>query len=172
MRPSLRYLAFACGLSFAASLPSPGAGQRASEVAGLAWAEPSPAKQGAPAQAPVTATAAGASANPVQNEMQLLHEAARDWVSAIANHTLGVIPVSIGKVHGARLLTEQAVQAGRYRPPKNGAALADFVKQDEAFHGELVKLLRAARANDLPAATQQLGVVLTGCTSCHLRFRF
>jgi len=34
--------------------------------------------------------------------------------------------------------------------------------QDEAFHDELVKLLEAARARDLPRAARQLGVVLEG----------
>ena len=37
---------------------------------------------------------------------------------------------------------------------------------------ELVALLQAAKANDLPAATRQLGVVLDGCTSCHMTFRY
>lgn len=118
------------------------------------------------------ATRAPASGNPVQNEMRILHEAARDWVTAIANNTLDLIPASIGKVHQARMLTETAVEAGAYRPPKNGDALADFGKQDDAFHAELVKLLQASRAKDLPRTTKQLGVVLDSCTSCHLRFRF
>src|SRR6185436_15398535 len=33
--------------------------------------------------------------NPVQNEMRVLHEAARDWVTAVANGTLETIPASI-----------------------------------------------------------------------------
>lgn len=122
-----------------------------------------------PAQA---AVAVPTSSNPVQNEMRILHEAARDWVTAVANNTLEIIPASIGKVHEARMLTEKAVEAGAYKPPKNGDAVADFAKQDDAFHAELVKLIQAAKAKDLPAATNQLGDVLQGCTSCHLRFRF
>lgn len=124
------------------------------------------------ADKPAEATAAPAGVNPVQIEMRILHEAARDWVTAIANNTLPIIPVSIGKVHEARMLTEKAVEAGAYRPPKNGDALADFAKQDDAFHAELVKLLNAAKGKDLPGTTRQLGVVLQSCTSCHLRFRF
>lgn len=46
-----------------------------------------------------------------------------------------------------------------------------FVARDEAFHAELVKLLRAAQANDLPAATKQLGPILEGCTGCHQQYR-
>ena len=116
--------------------------------------------------------AAVAAQNPVQAEMRVLHQASRDWVSAIANNTLDVIPSSIGAIHQARMVTEQAVEAGQYQPPKNGSLRSEFAKQDEAFHDELVKLLRAARAKDLPATTKQLGVVLEGCTACHQRFRF
>lgn len=121
---------------------------------------------------PAEAAAAPAGVNPVQNEMRILHEAAQDWVTAVANNTLHMIPVSIGKVHEARMLTEKAVAAGAYRPPKNGDALADFAKQDDAFHAELVTLLNASKGKDLPGTTKQLGVVLQSCTGCHLRFRF
>jgi cytochrome c556 len=110
--------------------------------------------------------------NPVQAEMRLLHEATRDWVTAIAQNQLAAIPTGISRVHAARMVTEQALATGEYRPPKAGADLEQFKKQDEAFHDELVKLLRAAKANDLVAATRQLGTVLEGCTSCHAKFRF
>lgn len=111
--------------------------------------------------------------NPVQAEMRLLTEAARDWVTAIAQHDLGSVPEGIARVHAARLVTEQALSSGAYAPPKGGAAAVEaFVRQDEAFHDELVKLLQAAKANDLPAATRQLGVVLEGCTTCHMQYRF
>lgn len=126
----------------------------------------------APPRPTPSADAAIAAPNPVQAEMRALHQASRDWVSAIANNTLDGIPSSIGTIHQARMVTEQAVTAGQYHPPKNGSLLSEFAKQDEAFHDELVKLLRAARAKDLPATTKQLGVVLEGCTACHQRFRF
>jgi hypothetical protein len=116
---------------------------------------------------------AGDPRNPVQAEMRLLNEATRDWVTAIAQNDLASIPPGISRVHAARLVTEAALTAGTYAPPKGGAAaLAAFVRQDEAFHDELVTLLRAATANALPAATRQLGVVLEGCTSCHMTFRY
>jgi hypothetical protein len=116
---------------------------------------------------------AGEPRNPVQAEMRLLNEATRDWVTAIAQNDLASIPPGISRVHAARLVTEKALTAGTYAPPKGGAAaLPAFVRQDDAFHDELVTLLQAAKANDLPAATRQLGVVLQGCTSCHLTFRY
>jgi hypothetical protein len=117
--------------------------------------------------------AADAPRNPVQAEMRLLNEATRDWVTAVAQNDLASIPAGISRVHAARLVTEEALERGEYAPPKGGAAaLAAFTRQDEAFHDELVKLLAAARADDLPAATRQLGVVIEGCTSCHLLYRF
>ncbi len=122
------------------------------------------------AAAPVTSALPPAS-NPVQAEMRALHDATRDWVTAIAQNDLARIPPGISKVHAARMVTEKAVEQGQYKPPKGGD-LEQFKKQDEAFHDELVKLLRASKANDLPGATRQLGVVLEGCTSCHTKYRF
>jgi cytochrome c556 len=104
--------------------------------------------------------------------MRALHEATRDWVTAIAQNDLASIPAGISRVHAARMVTEKALEKGEYKPPKAGANLAEFKKQDEAFHDELVKLLKASNAKDLPAASRQLGVVIEGCTSCHLKYRF
>ena len=113
-----------------------------------------------------------ASANPVQHEMRVLHEATRDWVTAVANNDLAQIPASIPRIHQARTATEKALESGSYRPPKNPDRLEDFKKQDEAFHDSLVELLKAAKEKDLPRTTEQLGTVLQGCTSCHLEYRF
>lgn len=128
---------------------------------------PAAAKPAAVTPAPEAAPAG----NVVQAEMRLLHEATRDWVTAVANNQLGDIPPAISRVHTARVATEKALERGEYALPKGGD-LAAFAKQDEAFHDELVKLLRASKADDLPAATKQLGVVLEGCTSCHQQYRF
>ena len=155
--------------------------QRPTETAGetpAAHAEPAPAGHDtqtheAAASDARPAVPTGEPRNPVQAEMRLLLEATRDWVTAIAQHDLASIPPGISRVHAARLVTEEALKAGTYAPPKGGAAALDaFVRKDEAFHDELVALLQAAKANDLPAATRQLGVVLDGCTSCHMTFRY
>ncbi len=135
-------------------------------------AQPSATPAGPTAAATPSVAAPAAALNPVQNEMRLLHEATRDWVTAIANNTLDTIPEDIHKVHGARMVTEDALKKGSYKPPKNADDLDGFIKQDEAFHDELVKLLKASKAKDLPATTKQLGVVLEGCTSCHTKYRF
>ncbi len=110
--------------------------------------------------------------NPVQNEMRALHEAARDWVTAVSFNSLDSIPASIEKIHAARSATEAALEKGTYKPPRNGEKLAEFKRADEAFHGELVAFLGAAKDKDLARTTHQLGVVLDRCTACHQRFRF
>lgn len=115
---------------------------------------------------------ASTSGNAVQNEMRILNEAVRDSVTAIGYNRLDAIAPAIHKVHAAKELTEKALESGVYKLPKNADQLEAFKALDEAFHGELVKLLKAARANDLAATTTQLGVVLEGCTGCHTKYRF
>jgi cytochrome c556 len=102
--------------------------------------------------------------------MRVLDEVVRSWVTAIANNQLQAIPNGVEKIHPARAATERALETGAYRPSKGD--VDGFKRQDEEFHDRLVALLRAARAEDLPAATRELGVVLEGCTSCHLKYRF
>jgi hypothetical protein len=110
--------------------------------------------------------------NAVQKEMQALHLLIVTTLVAIENDTLSTIPTAIHQVHEAKGETEKAITSGAWKPPRADATVADFVKADEAFHGELVKLLQASKKNDVTATTRQLGVVLEGCTSCHTRFRF
>ena len=84
---------------------------------------------------------------------------------------LQAIPPALHRVHGAKDETEKALHSGAYSlggPDR----LAAFIEEDAAFHDELVTLLRASRANDLEAATRQVGVIMNGCTSCHVKFRF
>ncbi len=126
--------------------------------------------EGPAAAAPSAPT--GPVTNPVQSEMRILNEVTRDWVTAIAQNQLDGIPAGIHKVHGAREVTDKALKDGKYKPPKAGTNVDDFIKQDEAFHDELVKLLTASKAKDLTATTKQLGVVLEGCTDCHTKYRF
>lgn len=115
---------------------------------------------------------AGTSPNAVQKEMQALHLLMVTTLVAIENNTLSTIPTAIHQVHEAKGETEKAIKSGSWKPPRADTTVADFVKADEAFHDELVKLLQASKKNDVTATTRQLGVVLDGCTSCHVRFRF
>lgn len=110
--------------------------------------------------------------NAVQREMQALHELIVTSLVAIESGKTDVIPGAIHHVHEAKGETEKELTSGAWKPPRGDATVADFVKTDEAFHGELVKLLQASTRNDVTATTRQLGAVLEGCTSCHVRFRF
>lgn len=110
--------------------------------------------------------------NAVQNEMRQLVEAMNVFVLAVANNDLKAIPPAIHRVHSARQLTEQAIESGTYKLPKNPDKLSAFLKEDEAFHEELVTLVKASKANDLQSATTQVGKLVNGCTSCHVKFRF
>lgn len=121
---------------------------------------------------PVAAPVAPPAPNAVQKEMQALHGLVVTTLVAIEGGDTTTIPAAIHQVHEAKGETEKAITAGAWKPPRADATVADFVKTDEAFHGELVKLLQASKKNDVTATTKQLGAVLDGCTSCHVRFRF
>lgn len=118
------------------------------------------------------ASPAPAAPNAVQQEMQALHGLVVTSLVAIESGDTTAIPAAIRQVHEAKGVTEKAITSGAWKPPRADATVADFVKTDEAFHDELVKLLQASKKNDVTATTKQLGVVLEGCTSCHVRFRF
>ncbi len=110
--------------------------------------------------------------NAVQNEMRVLHDAFQEATQAVINNQLSHVVPAIQKVDAARKHTVEALNKGEIKLPKNGDKLDEFVQEDEAFHGELIKFVQAANANDLQAASKQAGVVLNTCTQCHLKFRF
>ena len=126
----------------------------------------------AQAATPAVRPAVAPPLNAVQREMQALHELVVTSLVAIEAGKTDIIPAAIHRVHEARGETEKALTSGAWKPPRADATVADFVKTDEAFHAELVKLLRSSKQNDVTATTRQLGAVLEGCSSCHVRFRF
>ena len=136
-----------------------------------------PAPPGRSAAPPPSASASAPSAsaapkNALQLEMITLTAAMQEVVVALANNQLSTIRPAIHRIHLAREQTEAALDQGLIKLPRNPDKLAEFKKEDAAFHDELVKLLKAAQANDLTAATRQTGVILDGCTRCHLSYRF
>ncbi len=126
-----------------------------------------------PQSAPAVAAqnAAVPKVNVVQSEMRLLDEAMRDSVTAIAFGRLDEIPASLRRVHAARERTDEALENGRYRLPKNVERLETFRALDEAFHDQLEKLVVTARTGDAEATATQFGVVIGKCNSCHVQFR-
>ncbi len=145
------------------------AGGEAATTATVTTAIPGPTTTPA---GPLAAATLRPGMNPVQTEMALLHQATLTAVQGVVNNTLAAVPAAFERVDSARGNTVAFLQAGKYRPPKHPERLADFERQDQAFHPQLVSLLAAAQANDLPRATRQLGVVLDACTRCHATFRF
>jgi len=112
-----------------------------------------------------------AAVNAVQNEMRLLTEAMRDTVTAIGTGQLAAIPEGLHEVHRARELTEQAIESGSYKLPRNAENLAAFKALDESFHAELEKLVAGASANDAAATSAAFGAVMSRCDGCHAQFR-
>lgn len=163
-------LALALVLTVAAACQSRrNAGGEAATTATVTTAAAGPAAT--PAD-PIAAAAPRPGMNPVQTEMALLHQATLTAVQGVVNNTLAAVPAAFERVDAARGNTVAFLQAGKYRPPKHPERLADFEREDEAFHPQLASLLAAAQGNDLPRATKQLGVVLDACTRCHATFRF
>ena len=125
----------------------------------------------ATATAPVAAAPAAPAANPVQHEMRLLTATLQGGIQGLGMGDVTGIARSLHEVHGAKEATAAALKSGSYKPPKNGDQLARFVELDEAFHELLYPLVRASKANDLPATAEALGAVLRGCQGCHQEFR-
>jgi len=108
--------------------------------------------------------------NAVQAEMVLLHEAILVTLVGIETGNVEAVPAAFHKVHAAKAVTEQALDSGAWKP-KAGTTVAAFKKQDQTFHQELEKLVKAAAKKDVPATAKQLGAVITGCPACHTKFK-
>ncbi|MBL8957984.1 MAG: cytochrome c [Myxococcaceae bacterium] len=108
--------------------------------------------------------------NAVLAEMALLHEALVVTLVGVETANVDAVPAAFHKVHAAKEETARALDSGAWKP-KAGTTVADFKKQDEAFHRELEKLVKAAAKKDVPATAKQLGAVITGCPACHAKFR-
>lgn len=103
--------------------------------------------------------------------MRLLTDAMNKALLIIANGDLKDLPPTIFAVHGARNETEKAIKEGRYKPPKNPDDLEGFTATDTAFHDQLVRMVKAAKAGDRKEATAAYADVVIGCTNCHQQYR-
>jgi cytochrome c556 len=122
-----------------------------------------------PAAKPSADCAALTGDNAVQTEMRRLECALEQTVVAIGRDDLAAIPRWIHVVHAAKQETEKALEGGAYKP--SGGDLAAFVSMDQAFHGALERLVRAASDGDHGATATALGDVLGQCQGCHAVFR-
>jgi cytochrome c556 len=103
--------------------------------------------------------------------MQRLLPAMQKSLALIANGSLDELPPTIFSVHQARGLTDRAIEQGLYKPPKNGDDIEGFMAADKAFHDDLVRMVKAAKAGERKAASVAYGDALAGCTSCHQTYR-
>jgi cytochrome c556 len=117
------------------------------------------------------ATTKGEDKNPVQREMILLHEAMRDSVTAIAMGDVRSLPKKLHAVHTASGDTKDAAKGGAYKPPKNPGKMDEFLRLDEAFHKEMISMVKAARKNDVEQTARLHGALMTRCHGCHATFR-
>ncbi len=120
---------------------------------------------------PPAKTEAPAAINPVQHEMRLLENAMHAMLSGIARGDVRAAPAAFADVDRAKQATEAALESGRYVPARNADQLAAFRELDEAFHGDLERMLAAAARNDVPATAEAFGSVMRRCQPCHAAFR-
>lgn len=118
-----------------------------------------------PMEVGASPTAVPPGSNAVQNEMRLLNHAWHLSMSAAALGDVSIVPGLFHTVHQARALTDKAVEGGTWKPAKGD--LAAFKALDQAFHGELEKVVQAAVANDRTAVVDGLNHLLPSCVACH-----
>jgi len=117
------------------------------------------------------ASDAAGPANVVQTEMRMLTQILEATVRGIGAGDVSGIDEQLHELHGAKEATTAAVKGGTYKLPKNSENVAAFEQMDEAFHEQLVGLVKASRANDVPAAAEALGQIVRSCNGCHAMFR-
>ncbi len=103
--------------------------------------------------------------------MRLLTATLETAVRGIGAGDVRAVAADLHRVHAAKAATEAALESGAYTLPKAPDQLARFRAMDEAFHGDLVGLVRASQRNDVAGVAAAVGVVLAGCPRCHAEFR-
>lgn len=133
-----------------------------------------PPVQCPPVQCPPVAAPADAAApagNVVQTEMRMLTQIVEATVRGIGANDVRGIDEQLHQLHAAKEATAAAVRSGAYKLPKNSEGVAAFEAMDEAFHEHLGALVKASRANEVPAAADALAQIVRGCPGCHAAFR-
>ncbi len=109
--------------------------------------------------------------NPVQVEMRLLSDAMRTAVDGIAAGDVRRLPAQLHAVHLAAGDTRSAIEKGEYMLPAGADQLESFLALDEAFHRDLIKMVQAAKSNDVAATAEHFGALMNRCHGCHEQFR-
>jgi DNA-binding GntR family transcriptional regulator len=111
------------------------------------------------------------SVNPVQLEMRLLRDAMRSAVDSISDGDVRGLPERLHAVHVAAGDTRAALEKGDYVLPSGADQVEAFIALDEAFHRDLVEMVKAAKKNDVAATAEHFGVLMNHCDGCHVRYR-
>jgi len=109
--------------------------------------------------------------NVVQMEMQLLTTVLENAMRAVGDGDVSHVAKELHQLHQAKEATEAAVKDGSYTLPKGSDQVPTFLAMDDAFHKQLEAMVRASRANDVPAMAQAIGNTLNACHGCHALFR-
>jgi hypothetical protein len=109
--------------------------------------------------------------NVVQTEMRMLTAILEQSLRQIGAGDVRGLDAKLHELHAAKEATTVAVRSGAYKLPANSDDIAAFEAADEAFHAHLGSLVRASRANDVPAAAEAIANLVRGCHGCHAVFR-
>jgi cytochrome c556 len=109
--------------------------------------------------------------NVIQTEMRLMTSILEATVRGIGARDVRAIAPELHRLHAAKEATTAALRDGSYTLPRQPDQVDAFLAMDDAFHDHLGALVRASRANDVPAAAEALGSIMRGCEGCHATFR-
>ena len=117
------------------------------------------------------ANAAEPPVNAVQDEMRSLDGAFKNLVGAVVLDDPASIEGLFIEVQRKRVKTEDALEKGAVRLPKNPDKMKLFVEMDEKFHAGLEKLIEASKKGDMKKVREQTHRLLDSCVRCHEKFR-
>lgn len=111
--------------------------------------------------------------NPLLVEMMMLNKAYRDIVSAVAIEDSPAIVKAIEGLEASAVakMTEEGLETGKIKTPKNPDKLKEFKRMDAEFHKNLGALAAAAKENKQPKIRLLTKKLLDGCVKCHSQFR-
>lgn len=107
----------------------------------------------------------------LQKEMRLLEDAMKTAVSAIANGDVRGLPKLFHGVHLASGDTKKDVVAGKIKLKKNADRVDAFIAMDDAFHKQMITLVKAAKKNDVDKVAREFGGLVARCNGCHALYR-
>lgn len=109
--------------------------------------------------------------SPLKAEMRLLNSAYINLITSLIFNNPGAIAEPFHEVLKAKAVTEEALQKGKLKLPKNNDKIKKFIEMDEQFHKDTEELLAAARRGNMKWVEGVTNKLLDGCIQCHKMFR-